>query len=124
MPHSRVFALTLRLFSLLVQPLRVSRRQRTGSAPVSQYFYPQDTGACNFAVHTLLPDACCWLRSRLTRLAPKLVRLGACADASLDGATVQEATFRGRLLRGITHELPDGYQGAHARPRKHGNTPV
>ncbi len=25
---------------------------------------------------------------------------------------MQEATFRGRLLRGITHELPDGYQGA------------
>ena len=33
----------------------------------------------------------------------------------MDDAVVQEATFRGRQLRGITHTLPDGYQGAPAR---------
>lgn len=32
----------------------------------------------------------------------------------MDGAVVQEATFRGRQLCGVAHDLPDGYQGARA----------
>ncbi len=30
----------------------------------------------------------------------------------MDGTPVAEATFRGRLLRGVAHTLPPGYQGA------------
>jgi hypothetical protein len=102
--------LTLRVF-LFATRSSVCLFQRTGSAPVSQYFYPQDTGARSCAAARAAACACAGLlRSGLTCRHKNVANL--CADASLDGATVQEATFRGRLLRGITHALPDGYQGA------------
>ena len=79
--------------------------QRTGPAPVSVYFYPHDTGVqarqCVRAGGPSGADA----------QAPAAFGR---AEQRVDDAVVQEATFRGRQLRGITHALPDGYQGAPA----------
>ena len=39
----------------------------------------------------------------------------AATELLTDGVPVLEATFRGRLLRGNTHVLPEGNTGARAR---------
>jgi hypothetical protein len=72
---------------------------------VSTYFYPHDTGAAAGRVRAPLAVAACAFRADVTCAFRR-------AEQRVDGAVVQEATFRGRQLCGVAHTLPEGYHGA------------